>query len=86
MNSMKSIIFFATLTVFAECGYALNGNGEPCATGRDLFNASIAFKFPYLGDDGWEFVTCDNFNNGVATVFVNGQTNTWTILSPDKPL
>lgn len=86
INSMKSIIFFVTLTVFAECGYALNGNGEPCATGRDLFNASIAFKFPYLGDDGWEFVTCDNFNNGVATVFVNGQTNTWTILSPDKPL
>lgn len=36
--------------------------------------------------DMWEFAPCDNFSNGVATVVVNGQTNTWTILAPDKPL
>ena len=36
--------------------------------------------------DRWEFAPCDNFSNGVATVVVNGQTNTWTILAPDKPL
>ena len=36
--------------------------------------------------DRWEFAPCDSFSNGVATVVVNGQTNTWTILAPDKPL
>jgi len=36
--------------------------------------------------DRWEFAPCDRFNNGVATVIVNGQTNTWTLLAPDKPL
>ena len=101
---MKSIVLVATLAAMAECGYALDGTGKPCATGRDLFNAPIAFDFPYLGNvgdcnlqthsngwtraniDRWEFATCDNFSNGVATVFVNGQTNIWAILSPDKPL
>ena len=36
--------------------------------------------------DRWEFAPCDNFNNGVASVVVNGQTNTWTVLAPDRPL
>ena len=36
--------------------------------------------------DRWEFEPCDNFNNGVASVVVNGQTNTWTVLAPDRPL
>ena len=36
--------------------------------------------------DNWEFALCNNFSNGVATVVVNGKTNTWSILAPDKPL
>ena len=36
--------------------------------------------------DNWEFAPCNNFSNGVAAVVVNGQTNTWSILAPDKPL
>ena len=36
--------------------------------------------------DRWEFAPCDNFSNGVASVVVNGQTNTWTVLAPDRPL
>ena len=36
--------------------------------------------------DRWEFAPCDNFSNGVASVVVNGQTNTWTMLASDEPL
>lgn len=104
MNVIRMILLSGALMALAECGYALDGNGKSCATGRDLFNAPITFDFPYLGAvgscnlqthsngwtyaniDRWEFATCDNFSNGIATVVVNGQTNTWTILSPDKPL
>ncbi len=98
------MLLSGTLVAMAECGYALDGHSKPCATGRDFFNAPIAFDFPYLGDvghcnlqthsngwtqaniEGWEFAPCSNFSNGIATVVANGQTNTWTILSPDKPL
>lgn len=104
MNVIRMILLSGTLMTLAECGYALDVNGKPCVTGRDLFNAPINFDFPYLGNvgdcnlqthsngwtyaniDRWAFATCDNFRNGIATVVVNGQTNTWTILSPDKPL
>ena len=36
--------------------------------------------------DRWEFAPCDNFSNGVASIAVNGQTNIWTVLAPDRPL
>ena len=36
--------------------------------------------------DRWEFSPSDNFSNGVASIVVNGQTNTWTMLALDGPL